>query len=186
MDEDRIQVVRGTHVTPNNGRPSEMPRPVVAWATERGTPEWAQPGQRMRSQVSTSISTLRPMRTRGARMPTAVRSRDPVARTRRQPSGWSSAGPVTVSGKAMSDLRHGWAITVHRAQGSEWPGVVVVVPPEAGGMLSRPLIYTALTRAQSHLSIVHASGSALARAVREVDVRPRRTRLARLLTETAG
>jgi exodeoxyribonuclease V alpha subunit len=97
-----------------------------------------------------------------------------------------ASGPVTVTGKAMSDLRHGWAITVHRAQGSEWPGVVVVVPPEAGGMLSRPLIYTALTRAQNHLSIVHASGAALARAVREVDVRPRRTRLARLLAENLG
>jgi exodeoxyribonuclease V alpha subunit len=97
-----------------------------------------------------------------------------------------TSGPVTVTGKAMSDLRHGWAITVHRAQGSEWPGVVVVVPPEAGGMLSRPLIYTALTRAQKHLSIVHASGAALARAVREVDVRPRRTRLAALLADALG
>ena len=97
-----------------------------------------------------------------------------------------ASGPVTVNGQALSDLRHGWAITVHRAQGSEWPGVVVVLPPEAGGMLSRPLVYTALTRAERHLSIVHASGSALARAVREVDVRPRRTRLARLLTETLG
>jgi exodeoxyribonuclease V alpha subunit len=94
-----------------------------------------------------------------------------------------ASGPVTVSGQALSDLRHGWAITVHRAQGSEWPGVVVVLPPEAGGMLSRPLVYTALTRAQKHLSIVHASGAALARAVREVDVRPRRTRLASLLAE---
>ncbi|MBB3084241.1 AAA family ATPase [Geodermatophilus sabuli] len=97
-----------------------------------------------------------------------------------------ASGPVTVSGSAMSDLRHGWAITVHRAQGSEWPGVVVVLPPEAGGMLSRPLVYTALTRAQRHLSIVHASGAALARAVRQVDVRPRRTRLAQLLAENAG
>jgi exodeoxyribonuclease V alpha subunit len=97
-----------------------------------------------------------------------------------------ASGPVTVTGQALFDLRHGWAITVHRAQGSEWPGVVVVLPPEAGGMLSRPLVYTALTRAQRHLSIVHASGAALARAVREVDVRPRRTRLARLLAETAG
>jgi exodeoxyribonuclease V alpha subunit len=97
-----------------------------------------------------------------------------------------ASGPVTVSGQAMSDLKHGWAITVHRAQGSEWPGVVVVLPPEAGGMLSRPLVYTALTRAQRHLSIVHASGGALARAVREVDVRPRRTRLAVLLAETIG
>ncbi|MFQ1002597.1 AAA family ATPase [Modestobacter sp. SSW1-42] len=96
-----------------------------------------------------------------------------------------SSGPVTVNGSALSDLRHGWAITVHRAQGSEWPGVVVVLPPEAGGMLSRPLVYTALTRAQKHLSIVHASGAALARAVREVDVRPRRTRLATLLAEMA-
>lgn len=94
-----------------------------------------------------------------------------------------SSGPVTVTGDALPDLRHGWAITVHRAQGSEWPAVVVVLPPEAGGMLSRPLVYTALTRAQSHLSIVHASGAALARAVREVDVRPRRTRLATLLAE---
>jgi exodeoxyribonuclease V alpha subunit len=94
-----------------------------------------------------------------------------------------SSGPVTVTGNALPDLRHGWAITVHRAQGSEWPGVVVVLPPEAGGMLSRPLVYTALTRAQKHLSIVHASGAALARAVREVDVRPRRTRLASLLAE---
>jgi exodeoxyribonuclease V alpha subunit len=96
-----------------------------------------------------------------------------------------ASGPVNVNGKALSDLKHGWAITVHRAQGSEWPGVVVVLPPEAGGMLSRPLVYTALTRAQRHLSIVHASGAALARAVREVDVRPRRTRLATLLAELA-
>jgi exodeoxyribonuclease V alpha subunit len=97
-----------------------------------------------------------------------------------------ASGPVTVSGQALFDLRHGWAITVHRAQGSEWPGVVVVLPPEAGGMLSRPLVYTALTRAQRHLSIVHASGAALARAVRDVDVRPRRTRLAQLLREIVG
>jgi exodeoxyribonuclease V alpha subunit len=96
-----------------------------------------------------------------------------------------ASGPVTVPPGALGDLRHGWAITVHRAQGSEWPGVVVVLPPEAGGMLSRPLVYTALTRAQRHLSIVHASGAALARAVREVDVRPRRTRLAALLAGLA-
>jgi exodeoxyribonuclease V alpha subunit len=93
------------------------------------------------------------------------------------------AGPVAVPPKAMRDLLHGWAITVHRAQGSEWPAVVVVLPPEATGMLSRPLVYTALTRAQRHLSIVHAAGPALARGVREVGARPRRTRLAELLRE---
>jgi exodeoxyribonuclease V alpha subunit len=91
------------------------------------------------------------------------------------------AGPVEVAGRFLGDLRHGWAITVHRAQGSEWPAVVAVMPPEAGGLLSRPLVYTALTRAQRHLSVVHAAGPALVRAVREVGARPRRTRLRRIL-----
>jgi len=92
-----------------------------------------------------------------------------------------AAGPVRVSGKALSDLRHGWAITVHRAQGSEWPAVVSVLPAEAAGLLSRPLVYTGFTRAQRHLSIVHACGPALVRAVRQVGARPRRTRLTVLL-----
>jgi exodeoxyribonuclease V alpha subunit len=53
-------------------------------------------------------------------------------------------------------------------------------------MLSRPLVYTALTRAQRHLSVVHAVGPGLARAVRTVGARPRRTRLAAALREYIG
>jgi exodeoxyribonuclease V alpha subunit len=94
-----------------------------------------------------------------------------------------ASGPAEVKGKALNDLLHGWAITVHRAQGSEFPAVVVVLTPEAGGLLSRPLVYTALTRAQRHLSIVHAAGPAVARAVRQVGAIPRRTRLVPLLGE---
>jgi exodeoxyribonuclease V alpha subunit len=93
-----------------------------------------------------------------------------------------ASGPAEVKGKALADLLHGWAITVHRAQGSEFPAVVVVVPAEASTMLSRPLIYTAMTRAQRHLSVVHAAGPALARAVRQVGALPRRTRLHALLS----
>jgi exodeoxyribonuclease V alpha subunit len=93
------------------------------------------------------------------------------------------AGAVTVAPKLVVDLVHGWALTVHRAQGSEWPAIVVALPPEASGMLSRPLVYTALTRAQRHLSVVHAAGGALARGVREVGARPRRTRLGSLLRD---
>jgi exodeoxyribonuclease V alpha subunit len=94
-----------------------------------------------------------------------------------------SGTPVTVPARLLADLRHGWAITVHRAQGSEWPAVVAAFPAEASGMLSRPLVYTALTRAQRHLSVVHGAGPALARAVRTVGERPRVTRLCDLLTE---
>jgi len=92
-----------------------------------------------------------------------------------------ASGPAIVKGKALADLLHGWAITVHRAQGSEFPGVVVVLPREAGGMLSRPLVYTALTRAQRHLSIVHGVGGSLAHAVRRVGTIPRQTMLLSLL-----
>ncbi len=92
-----------------------------------------------------------------------------------------AAGPATVPVKNWGDLRHGWAVTVHRAQGSEWPAVVVVLPPEAGSMLTRPLVYTAMTRAERHLSVVPAVGPALQRAVREVGGRPRTTQLLALL-----
>jgi exodeoxyribonuclease V alpha subunit len=91
------------------------------------------------------------------------------------------SGPAEVSGKMLADISHGWAITVHRAQGSEFRAVIVVLPPEAGRMLSRPLVYTALTRAQRHLSVVHGSGPALLRAVREIGIKPRRTMLAAAL-----
>lgn len=97
-----------------------------------------------------------------------------------------ASGPAKIRGKALGDLLHGWAITVHRAQGSEFPAVVVVLPPEAGGLMSRPLVYTALTRAQTHLSIVHAAGPAVGRAVRQVGAIPRRTRLIPLLHEYVG
>ena len=92
-----------------------------------------------------------------------------------------TGGESEISGKALADLLHGWAITVHRAQGSEWESVVAVMPPEAGTMLSRPLVYTALTRARLHLSVVHAAGPALARAVEQIGQQPRRTRLKALL-----
>lgn len=92
-----------------------------------------------------------------------------------------ATGDSEVPADALGDLRHGWAITVHRAQGSEWPAVVAVLPPEAGRMLTRPLVYTAFTRARRHLSVVHAVGPALAAAVAAGEDRPRVTRLPALL-----
>ncbi|MCM3882991.1 ATP-dependent RecD-like DNA helicase, partial [Frankia sp. R82] len=90
-------------------------------------------------------------------------------------------GTVEVPAGLLGDLRLGWAVTVHRAQGSEWPAVVAVFPPEAGRMLTRPLIYTALTRAASHLSIVAVNGPAVRHAVRTSGGRRRTTSLGPLL-----
>ncbi|GAA4932079.1 helix-hairpin-helix domain-containing protein [Streptomonospora halophila] len=78
-------------------------------------------------------------------------------------------------------LRPGWAVTVAAAHGSRWPAVVAVFPPETRA--SRPQVYTAVTAAQRHLSIVQAAGPALAEAVREKAALPRHTRLAQVLRE---
>ena len=65
------------------------------------------------------------------------------------------------------------ALSVHAAR-ARWPAVVLVLPGESAGALSRALVYTAITRAERHLSVVHAAGSALAVAV-AAPPRPRRT-----------
>jgi exodeoxyribonuclease V alpha subunit len=91
------------------------------------------------------------------------------------------SGPVTVPPSQVSRLRHGWAITIHQAAGTRWPAVVAVFTAEAAATLSRPLIATAIGRAHRHLSIVHAAGPDLAKAVADEPGKPRQTRLAALL-----
>ncbi|WP_084469251.1 helix-hairpin-helix domain-containing protein [Nocardiopsis trehalosi] len=78
-------------------------------------------------------------------------------------------------------LRPGWAVTVAAAHGGAWPAVVAVFPPETRG--SRPQVYTAVGTARRHLTIVHAAGPALARAVRESPAITRHTRLIPVLRE---
>ena len=46
-----------------------------------------------------------------------------------------------------------WAMTIHKSQGSEFDHVVVVIPP-GSRLVSRELLYTALTRARSRVSVV--------------------------------
>ncbi|MFF0475729.1 helix-hairpin-helix domain-containing protein [Streptomyces sp. NPDC004284] len=83
--------------------------------------------------------------------------------------------------RVESALRHGWALTAHQAAGMRWPAVVVVLPGDAAGGLSRAWVYTAFGRAERHLSVVHGVDQALARAVAEGVAPERTTRLRALL-----
>ncbi|MBC2903387.1 helix-hairpin-helix domain-containing protein [Streptomyces cupreus] len=83
--------------------------------------------------------------------------------------------------RVEQSVRHGWALTAHQAVGGRWPAVVVVLPGDAAGALSRPWVYTAFGRAERHLSVVHGVEQALPRAVAEVPAKPRTTRLPALL-----
>ena len=47
-----------------------------------------------------------------------------------------------------------WAMTVHKSQGSEFDRVIVVLPERDSPMLSRELVYTAVTRAREHVTIL--------------------------------
>lgn len=51
----------------------------------------------------------------------------------------------------VNALDHGYAITVHKAQGSEWRRVFFVSSRLHNTMLNRELVYTAVTRAKEHL-----------------------------------
>ncbi len=64
--------------------------------------------------------------------------------------------------------------------------LVLVLPAEAAGSLTRSALLAAAACATQHLSIVHQAGPALADAVARRPRRVRRTRLARLLSETLG
>jgi len=52
----------------------------------------------------------------------------------------------------------GSAITIHRSQGSEYLDVAVVLPP-SGPILSRELVYTAITRARRSVTLLGASAA---------------------------
>lgn len=63
----------------------------------------------------------------------------------------------------VNDLLGGYAMTVHKAQGSEWERVYLVLHHTHKISLSRELVYTAMTRARKHLHIfTHPEGLAAA------------------------
>ncbi|HUD17606.1 MAG TPA: exodeoxyribonuclease V subunit alpha [Acidimicrobiales bacterium] len=57
-----------------------------------------------------------------------------------------------------------WAMTIHKSQGSEFPHAVVALPEHQSPILTRELLYTAVTRARERLTVV-AGADALEQAI---------------------
>ncbi|MFC0598099.1 helix-hairpin-helix domain-containing protein [Streptomyces palmae] len=93
-----------------------------------------------------------------------------------------AGSPLLVPRESVaSTVRHAWALTAHQAAGLRWPAVVVVLPGDATAGLTRAWVYTAFSRGERHLSVVHGAGEALPRAVAERGAAERTTRLRSLL-----
>ena len=59
----------------------------------------------------------------------------------------------------INNLLGGYAITIHKAQGSEYDKVFLLLHKSHNTMISRELLYTAFTRAAKHLFVLCESGS---------------------------
>ena len=61
--------------------------------------------------------------------------------------------------KALRELELAYAITVHKAQGSEYPAVVIPLLSGPRPLMNRNLLYTAVTRARSCVTLVGSAAT---------------------------
>ena len=85
----------------------------------------------------------------------------------------------------LDELTLAYATTIHKAQGSEYPIVVMPVLMTHYVLLQRNLIYTGITRAKK-ICVLLGAAKALAYAVRNVSVLKRNTRLKERLNPSAA
>ncbi|MEZ5184931.1 MAG: exodeoxyribonuclease V subunit alpha [Candidatus Nanopelagicales bacterium] len=81
----------------------------------------------------------------------------------RRGSGFASLTPARLS--AVQTLN---AMTIHRGQGSQFDAVTIVLPPPESPLLTRELLYTAVTRARSHIRVIGTEDAVRAAVGRQV------------------
>ncbi|MBS7671715.1 AAA family ATPase [Croceicoccus gelatinilyticus] len=84
------------------------------------------------------------------------------------------------TGTKRGDLAPAWALSIHKAQGSEYETVIIPMTCSHWRLLRRSLINTGITRAKKRCIIV-GQKRAIRQAIANNDARSRRTRLAALL-----
>jgi exodeoxyribonuclease V alpha subunit len=72
---------------------------------------------------------------------------------------------IVYNPQTLNDMTHGFSLTVHKSQGSEYPVVIFVLLTDHYPMLRRNLLYTGLTRARQ-LAIFVGSERAISTAIR--------------------
>ena len=62
--------------------------------------------------------------------------------------------PLQLPVSRLEDIDTVHALTIHKSQGSEYGHAVVVLPERASRIVTRELLYTAVTRARKQVTIV--------------------------------
>jgi exodeoxyribonuclease V alpha subunit len=82
----------------------------------------------------------------------------------------SPSGPVEFATTRLADVQTMHALTIHKSQGSQAEEVTVLLPPADSRLLTRELLYTAVTRARQKVRVVGSEAEVVAalgrRAVR--------------------
>ena len=81
---------------------------------------------------------------------------------------YSNSRDVIYTTADMEELSLAYAITIHQAQGSEWPMVLIPVFPSP--LISKNILYTAISRGK-HLVVLIGRTSTLAQGLRQEDKR---------------
>ena len=94
-----------------------------------------------------------------------------------------AGGPLELAPGRLADIETMHAMTIHKSQGSQATDVTVLLPTEDSRLLTRELLYTAVTRAREKVRVIGTADQLRAAVDRRA---VRATGLARRLRLTAG
>ncbi len=94
---------------------------------------------------------------------------------------WDDGERRPVTEELLPSLELAYALTVHKAQGSQWP--IVIVPVTPSRLLDRSLLYTAITRAQNQVILLGDELTAQQAVQRPSKSKQRHTALRQHLSE---
>jgi exodeoxyribonuclease V alpha subunit len=140
-----------------------------------GMYEWS---DLIESEVGEVVPELRVNGRWEAGRPFLVTRNDPVARVANGDTGvvvdlhgrrvlavdTGASTPMPVPVARLDQVEPWWAMTIHKSQGSEFDQVVVSLPAQDSPVLTRELLYTAVTRAKGSVTIL-ADADTVRRAV---------------------
>ena len=89
---------------------------------------------------------------------------------------------VVLSTHQLDEIVLAYAITIHKSQGSEYKNIVIVLPEDADCLLSKKLLYTAITRAKENVVIISVGDKMRDCLTKKSNFSSRYTNLTNLLT----